>query len=132
VGVADAGPGLGGVLVLNTLDPPAATLRYSGPFFDVDMDQLAGVSGLDASDHPAAVAVQIAQATHAMTLEHPVQRGGRDACPRGQTWRRRSSTTFRSTLAGVFVGHRRGRLERSRDQRSCLLIATPPLVSGLA
>jgi hypothetical protein len=45
VGVADAGPGLGGVLVLNALDPPATTFRYSGLLFDVDMDQLAGVSG---------------------------------------------------------------------------------------
>ena len=66
-----------------TRQPPP--FRYSGLLFDVDMDQLAGVSGLDAPDYPAAVAVQIAQATHPVPLEHPVQRRGRDPSPRSQT-----------------------------------------------
>ena len=54
VGVADSGSAASPFLVLlDSLDPPTAALRDLGLLLDVDVDELAGLRGLDPADHPA-------------------------------------------------------------------------------
>jgi hypothetical protein len=137
VGIADAGPGLGGVLVLNALDPPATALRYAGLLFDVDMDQLAGASGLDAPDHPA-VAVEVGQPAHPVALQHPVECRGRDADPRGQAGRPELVTPSElddppfHPVRGLGGAASRTAGAVLQAGNPCVLVALPPLVSSLA
>jgi hypothetical protein len=45
--------------VLDSLDPPTTALGYPSLLLDVDVDELAGVRGLDPADHPAGPTLEI-------------------------------------------------------------------------
>src|SRR6185503_10593120 len=56
---------------------PAAAVGDAAKFLDVDVDELAGVVGVDPADHPPGGAVHPAQAVQPEPAEHPMDRRGR-------------------------------------------------------
>jgi hypothetical protein len=70
------------------------------------VDQLARAGGLDTPDDPTALAVEVGEPTDSVTLEHPVERGGRQADPRGQSGRTKLVTSPQLDDAALHDAHR--------------------------
>jgi len=96
----------------------SAAVGDAGELLDVDVDQLTEVAGLDPADHSSRGPVQPPQPVDAVADQDPVHRRRRDIDDAGQAgWAEtdwRNATIRRSTRAGVWCGHERGRLDRSR------------------
>jgi hypothetical protein len=123
---------------LPSIDPPATTRRDLGLLLDVDVDQLAGVRGIDAPNNPSAATIEVRKTTHSVANKDPVQGRGGDTRSRGQAGR--AELVFPAELHDPSLGTGRGLgwappgpagavLETSPTG---LLVAPPPLVGGLA
>ena len=102
------------------------------------MDQFARASGVDPSDDPASLAVEVGEPAHPVALEDPVERRCRHVESRGQAGRPELVTPPQFDDPALHAVRRLGRTPvRSAGAiletgHPGVLIAPPPLVGGLA
>jgi hypothetical protein len=95
MGISDSGAPTRATLLSShpSVDSPPTTLWNAGLLFDVDVDQLARMRGLDAPDYSATLAVQVAQTAQSVPDQYSMQRRGWDARPRSQSGRAQAVTS---------------------------------------